>query len=106
MREYPDNHRRLFDGGDDLELASTLRAVFEVEVEHAPEQARPAHARGCVCVLLGVFNLPNVVDEINVAKDSRRAFRVAGFSRGRYSTRLLAARLTRRRAGVISVRYG
>ena len=44
MREYPDNHRRLLDGGDDLELAATQRAVFEIVVEHALEQARPAHA--------------------------------------------------------------
>lgn len=55
MREYPDNHRRLLDGGDDLELAATLRAVFEVDIEHAFEQARPAHARRCMCVLLGVI---------------------------------------------------
>ncbi len=37
MREYPDNHRRLFDGGDDLEVAATLRAVFEVDSENALE---------------------------------------------------------------------
>ena len=42
MREYPDNHRRLFDGGDDLKVAAALRAVFEVDSEHALEQARPA----------------------------------------------------------------
>jgi hypothetical protein len=45
VREYLDNHRRRFDGGDDLELGATLRAVFEVNIEHALEQARPAHAR-------------------------------------------------------------
>ena len=44
MREYPDNHRRLFDDGDDLQGTATLRAVFEVDIEHALEQARPAHA--------------------------------------------------------------
>jgi len=54
VRAYPDNHRRLFDGGNDLELAATLRAVFEVDIEHALEQARPAHARRGVCVFLGV----------------------------------------------------
>ena len=37
MREDPDNHRRLFDGGDDPELAATLRAVFEVDIENALE---------------------------------------------------------------------
>ena len=45
MREYPDNHRRFFDRGDDLQVAATLRAVFAVDIEHAPEQTRPAHAR-------------------------------------------------------------
>jgi hypothetical protein len=42
VRECPDNHRRRADGGNDLQVAVTLRAVFEVEVEHAPEQARPS----------------------------------------------------------------
>ena len=45
MREDLDGHRRLFDGGDDLQLATALRAVFKVDIEDAPEQARPAHAR-------------------------------------------------------------
>ncbi len=49
MREYPDNHRRLLDGGDDLELAATLRAVFEVDIEHALEQARSA-----ICALVAL----------------------------------------------------
>ena len=53
MREDPDNHRRLFDRGDDLQLATTLRAVFEVQVEDAPEQARPAHARRCFMRVVG-----------------------------------------------------
>ena len=35
MREDLDNHLRLFDGGDNLEVAATLRAVFEVDIEHA-----------------------------------------------------------------------
>jgi len=30
MREDPDYHRRLFDGGDDLQLAATLWAVFDI----------------------------------------------------------------------------
>jgi hypothetical protein len=55
VREYPDNHRRRFNCGDDPEFSGTLRAVFEVEVKHAPEQARPAHACRCVCVFFGVF---------------------------------------------------
>jgi hypothetical protein len=45
VREYPDHYRRLPDGGNDLEFAATLRAVFEVDIEHALEQARPTHAR-------------------------------------------------------------
>ena len=45
MREYPDNHRRFFDGNDDLQLAAALRAVFKVDIEYPLEQARPAHAR-------------------------------------------------------------
>ena len=44
MREYPDNHRRLFDGGDDLQGAATMRTVFDINSENALEQARPAHA--------------------------------------------------------------
>ena len=46
MREDPDNHRRLLDGGDDLQLATALRAVFEVQVENALEQEGPGHQRG------------------------------------------------------------
>ena len=45
VREYPDNQRRLLDGGNDPELPATLRAVFQVELEHALEKTRPAHAR-------------------------------------------------------------
>jgi hypothetical protein len=29
VREYPDNHRRLLDGGNDLQVAATLRAVLD-----------------------------------------------------------------------------
>jgi hypothetical protein len=53
MREYSDNHRRLFDRGDDLEVPATLRAVFEVDSENALEQARPAHARRCFLRVVG-----------------------------------------------------
>ena len=42
MREDPDNHRRLFDRGDDLKLAAALQAVFEVDTEHASEQGVPS----------------------------------------------------------------
>ena len=40
------NHRRLNDGGNDLQGAAALRAVFEIDIEDALEQAHPAHARG------------------------------------------------------------
>ena len=35
MREDPDYHHRLLDGGDDLQLAAALRAVFEDDIEYA-----------------------------------------------------------------------
>jgi hypothetical protein len=35
MAEDFDNHRRIFDGGDDLQCAATIRAVFDVNVEIA-----------------------------------------------------------------------
>ena len=44
-REYPHNHHRLLDSGDDLQLTAALRAVFEINVENAFKQVRPAHAR-------------------------------------------------------------
>ena len=40
MREDLDNHRGLFEGGDNLKVAATLRAVFEVDIEHALEKPR------------------------------------------------------------------
>ena len=44
MREDLDNHRRLFDGGDDLEFATT-HAALKINVEHTPQQPRPTHTR-------------------------------------------------------------
>jgi hypothetical protein len=35
MGEDPDYHRRLFNGGDDLQAAATIRAVFDVDIEGA-----------------------------------------------------------------------
>ena len=29
MREYPDNHGGIFDGGDDLQVAATMRTMLE-----------------------------------------------------------------------------
>ena len=40
-----DDHRRLLDEGADLQVAATLRAVFEVDIERALEQARRARVR-------------------------------------------------------------
>ena len=53
MREDLENHRRLFDGGDNLQVAATLRAVFEVDIENVFEQPRPPHTRRCFMRVLG-----------------------------------------------------
>ena len=45
MREYLGNHRGIFDGGEDLQGAAALWAVFEIDIEYPLEQARPTHAR-------------------------------------------------------------
>jgi hypothetical protein len=37
MREDPDDHGGLFDGGDDLKGAATIRAMLDVNVEDARE---------------------------------------------------------------------
>jgi hypothetical protein len=42
------DHRRIDDGGDDLQLAATVRALFEVDGEDALEQPRPTQARRSV----------------------------------------------------------
>jgi hypothetical protein len=46
MAEDFDNHRRIFDRGDDLQGAAAIRAVLHVDVEDPFEQPGPAHARG------------------------------------------------------------
>ena len=33
MREDPDDHGGLFDGGDDLQLAATVRTMLNIDVE-------------------------------------------------------------------------
>ena len=38
MAEDLDDHRRIFDGGDDLQSAAAVRAVFDVDVEDPFEQ--------------------------------------------------------------------
>jgi hypothetical protein len=45
MGEDFDNHRRIFDGGDDLQAAAAVRAVFDVDVEDPFEQPVPTPAR-------------------------------------------------------------
>jgi len=40
MRKDTDNHGLLLDVGDNLQVASTLRAMFDIVVESALEQAR------------------------------------------------------------------
>jgi hypothetical protein len=42
------DHRRIDDGGDDVQLAATVRALFEVDGEDALEQPRPTQARRSV----------------------------------------------------------
>lgn len=55
MREDPRDHGVFVDGGDDLQLAA-IRAMLNVDVEHAYEQPRPGHAlRFAVRVLLRGF---------------------------------------------------
>ena len=41
MGEDFDNHRRIFDGGDALQAAAAVRAVFDVDVEDPFEQPGP-----------------------------------------------------------------
>jgi hypothetical protein len=50
MAEDFDDHRRIFDGGDGIQSAAAVRAVFRVDVEDPFEQPGPAHAR---CFSLG-----------------------------------------------------
>ena len=45
MAEDLDDHRRIFDGGDDLQGAAAVRAVFDVDVEDPFEQPGPAQQR-------------------------------------------------------------
>ena len=45
MGEDSDNHRRIFDCGDDLQGATALWAVFDADIEDAFEQARRRVAR-------------------------------------------------------------
>jgi hypothetical protein len=45
MSKDSDNHRRIFDGGDDLQGAAAVRAVVDVDIEDPFEQPGPTHAR-------------------------------------------------------------
>jgi hypothetical protein len=68
MAEDFDNHRRIFDGGDDLQGAAAVRAVFDVDVEDPFEQPGLAHARrfslgrDCVAIrkLEGRWKIANI----------------------------------------------
>ena len=74
MREDPDNHGGLFDGGDNRQVAATMRAMFDIDRENAFEQARPTHARRCVvCVLGGAFTSSATAS----GADASRALRLA-----------------------------
>src|SRR5918992_410851 len=54
MAEDFDNHRRIFDRGDDLQSAAAVGAVFDVDVEDPFEQPGPAHAR-CLSLRVSVL---------------------------------------------------
>src|SRR5215468_8916355 len=45
VAEDLDDHRRIFDGGDDLQSAAAVGAVFDVDVKDPFEQPGPTHAR-------------------------------------------------------------
>jgi hypothetical protein len=46
MGEDFDNHRRIFDRGNDLQGSAAVRAVFDVDVEDPFEQPGLTHAHG------------------------------------------------------------
>ena len=48
VREDPLDHRLFQDGRDDLHLAAAVRAVLQVEIEHALEQLAPAQPHRAV----------------------------------------------------------
>ena len=51
MRDDPDDHGGLLDGGNNLQVAATMRALFDINVENALEQARSARAEtGSQCM--------------------------------------------------------
>ena len=45
VREDALDQRGFFDRSDDLQSAAALRAAFDIDVEHALDQARPAQTR-------------------------------------------------------------
>ena len=45
MREYPDDHGGLLDGSDDLQVAATLRAMLDINIENALAGAFSRNAR-------------------------------------------------------------
>ena len=53
MTEDFDNHRRIFDGGDALQAAAAVRAVFDVDVEDPFEsRAQLMRARRALRVIV------------------------------------------------------
>jgi len=45
VREDCDHELRIFEGSDDLQAATTARAVFDVDIEYALEHTCPTRAR-------------------------------------------------------------
>jgi hypothetical protein len=54
MGEDFDDHRRIVDGGDDLQGAAAVGAVFNIDIEDPFEEPGPAHARR-LSLTLGVI---------------------------------------------------
>jgi hypothetical protein len=44
MSENPGDHRGIFNGGDDLQGATAIGAMLDVDIEYPFEQACPAYA--------------------------------------------------------------
>jgi len=67
MGEYPYNHGRLLDGGDDLQGAATLRAMRGINSENALEQPRMftvlSEARRRL--MLKVMDEPRTINELS-----------------------------------------
>ena len=69
VREDLGNHRGINDRGDDLQSAATVWAVFNIDIEHALEQAR---RKAC-----GLVSQARARDRLPVALEAQRPPRAA-----------------------------